>query len=103
MLFIPVAGLWASSIGVVGLALNLRAYDFVSQELRAAEDAEFESFYTKNILLNEGVRGWLAPTSHNAMNPITPGIDSSTCRTVTFVTAKTITVMAIPNQHELRT
>jgi hypothetical protein len=24
----------------VGLALNLRAYDFVSQELRAAEDAE---------------------------------------------------------------
>jgi len=62
MLFVPVAGLWASSIGVVGLALNLRAYDFVSQELRAAEDAEFESFYTKNILLNEGVRGWLAPT-----------------------------------------
>ena len=60
--FVPVAGLWASSIGVVGLALNLRAYDFVSQELRAAEDAEFESFYTKNILLNEGVRGWLAPT-----------------------------------------
>jgi len=62
MLFVPVAGLWASSVGVVGLALNLRAYDFVSQELRAAEDAEFESFYTKNILLNEGVRGWLAPT-----------------------------------------
>ena len=61
MLFVPVSGLWASSIGVVGLALNLRAYDFVSQELRAAEDAEFESFYTKNILLNEGVRGWLAP------------------------------------------
>jgi photosystem II P680 reaction center D2 protein len=53
MLFVPVAGLWASSIGVVGLALNLRAYDFVSQELRAPEGAEFESFYTKNILLNE--------------------------------------------------
>jgi hypothetical protein len=62
MLFVPVAGLWASSIGVVGLALNLRAYDFVSQELRAAEGAEFESFYTKNILLNEGVRRWLVPT-----------------------------------------
>jgi len=31
-----------SAIGVVGLALNLRAYDFVSQELRAAEDPEFE-------------------------------------------------------------
>ena len=52
----------ASAIGVVGLAVNLRAYDFVSQELRAAEDAEFETFYTKNILLNEGMRGWIAPT-----------------------------------------
>jgi hypothetical protein len=27
-----------SALGVVGLALNLRAYDFVSQEIRAAED-----------------------------------------------------------------
>ena len=61
MLLVPVGGLWASSIGLVGLAVNLRAYDFVSQETRAAEDAEFETFYTKNILLNEGVRGWLAP------------------------------------------
>jgi photosystem II P680 reaction center D2 protein len=31
-----------SALGVVGLALNLRAYDFVSQEIRAAEDPEFE-------------------------------------------------------------
>jgi photosystem II P680 reaction center D2 protein len=38
MLFVPVTGLWTSAIGIVGLALNLRAYDFVSQELRAAED-----------------------------------------------------------------
>ena len=38
-------------IGIVGLALNLRAYDFVSQEIRAAEDPEFETFYTKNILI----------------------------------------------------
>ncbi|KAK6769940.1 hypothetical protein RDI58_032818 [Solanum bulbocastanum] len=53
MLFVPVTGLWMSALGVVGLALNLRAYDFVSQEIRAAEDPEFETFYTKNILLNE--------------------------------------------------
>eukprot|EP00972_Heterocapsa_arctica_P066980 9885139-Heterocapsa_arctica.AAC.1 len=53
MLFVPLAGLWTSAIGIVGLALNLRAYDFVSQELRAAEDPEFETFYTKNLLLNE--------------------------------------------------
>jgi photosystem II P680 reaction center D2 protein len=60
MLFVPVTGLWMSAIGVVGLALNLRAYDFVSQEIRAAEDPEFETFYTKNILLNEGIRSWMA-------------------------------------------
>ena len=48
------------SLGVVGLALNLRAYDFISQEIRASEDAEFETFYTKNILLNEGIRAWTA-------------------------------------------
>ena len=60
MLFVPVMGLWTSSIGIIGLALNLRAYDFVSQELRAAEDPEFETFYTKNILLNEGLRNWMA-------------------------------------------
>lgn len=60
MFFVPVAGLWASAAGVVGLALNLRAYDFVSQELKAAEDPEFESFYTKNMLLNEGIRLWMA-------------------------------------------
>jgi photosystem II P680 reaction center D2 protein len=45
MLFVPVTGLWMSALGVVGLALNL-AYDF-SQEIRAAEDPEFETFYTK--------------------------------------------------------
>ena len=61
MLFVPVTGLWMSAVGIVGLALNLRAYDFVSQETRAAEDPEFETFYTKNILLNEGIRAWMAP------------------------------------------
>ena len=39
--------MWTSSIGIVGLALNLRAYDFVSQEIRAAEDPEFENFLYK--------------------------------------------------------
>ena len=60
MLFVPVTGLWMSALGVIGLALNLRAYDFVSQEIRAAEDPEFETFYTKNNLLNEGIRAWMA-------------------------------------------
>jgi len=72
MLFVPVMGLWTSSIGIIGLALNLRAYDFVSQELRAAEDPEFETFYTKNILLNEGLRAWMAPADQPHENFIFP-------------------------------
>ncbi|GJR29183.1 putative photosynthetic reaction centre, L/M, photosystem antenna protein-like protein [Tanacetum coccineum] len=46
-----------SALGVVSLALNLRAYDFVSQEIRVAKDPEFKTFYTKNILLNEALAG----------------------------------------------
>ena len=65
-------GLWTSSIGIIGLALNLRAYDFVSQELRAAEDPEFETFYTKNILLNEGLRAWMAPVDQPHENFVFP-------------------------------
>ena len=60
MLFVPVTGMWSSSVGIIGLAFNLRAYDFVSQELKGGEDPEFETFYTKNILLNEGIRLWMA-------------------------------------------
>ncbi|KAB1670044.1 hypothetical protein ES319_1Z204500v1, partial [Gossypium barbadense] len=48
MLFVSVTGLWMSDLGVVGLALNL------------SEDPEFETFYTKNILLNECIRAWMA-------------------------------------------
>ena len=48
-----------SALGVVGLALNLRAYDFVSQEIRATEDPEFETFYTKIFFLTKVfVHGW---------------------------------------------
>jgi photosystem II P680 reaction center D2 protein len=73
MLFVPVVtGLWTSAIGIVGLALNLRAYDFVSQELRAAEDPEFETFYTKNILLNEGIRAWMAAQDQPHENFVFP-------------------------------
>ena len=49
-----------SLLGILGLAFNLRAYDFISQELKATEDLGFETFYTKNILLNEGIRLWMA-------------------------------------------
>ncbi|KAG5580107.1 hypothetical protein H5410_050734 [Solanum commersonii] len=35
MLFVPMNGLWMSALGVVGLAHDLRAYDFVSREISA--------------------------------------------------------------------
>lgn len=47
-----------SALGVVGLALNLCTYDFIYEEIRATEDSEFETFYTKNNLLNEGIFTW---------------------------------------------
>ncbi|MEO0768506.1 MAG: photosystem II D2 protein (photosystem q(a) protein) [Cyanobacteria bacterium J06649_4] len=72
MLFVPVTGLWMSAIGMAGLAFNLRAYDFVSQEIRAAEDPEFETFYTKNILLNEGLRAWLSEIDQPAKKFVFP-------------------------------
>jgi photosystem II P680 reaction center D2 protein len=50
MLFVPVTGLWMSALGVVGLALNLRAYDFVSQEIRAAEDQNLKHSIQKSII-----------------------------------------------------
>jgi len=56
LFFVPVMGMWVSSIGIFSLAFNLRAYDFMSQELKAAEDPEFETFYTKNILLKRHTR-----------------------------------------------
>lgn len=60
MLPAPVRGLAASAPGLVGLAPNLRAYDLASQEERASADPEFETLYTKNLLLGEGVRLWAA-------------------------------------------
>ena len=67
MLFVPLAGMWTSSIGIIGLAFNLRAYDFISQELKAAEDPEFETFYTKNILLMKVYDfGWLSNVQDQA-------------------------------------
>lgn len=60
MLIVPLAGMLTSAFGMVGLAFNMRSFDFVSQELKASEDPEFETFYTKNILLNEGIRLWMA-------------------------------------------
>ena len=36
------------------------------------EDPEFETFYTKNILLNEGIRAWMAAQDQPHENLIFP-------------------------------
>ncbi|CAN6476861.1 unnamed protein product [Victoria cruziana] len=72
MLFVLVTSLWMSALGVVGLALNLCAYDFISQEIRAAEDPKFETFYAKNSLLNEGIHAWMAAQDQPHENLIFP-------------------------------
>ncbi|XVF63506.1 hypothetical protein PTKIN_Ptkin09bG0092000 [Pterospermum kingtungense] len=72
IIFEDVTGLWMTALRVVGLALNLRAYDFVSQEIRAAEDPEFETFYTKTILLNKGIRAWMTTQDQPYENLIFP-------------------------------
>jgi photosystem II P680 reaction center D2 protein len=80
MLFVPVTGLWTSAIGIVGLALNLRAYDlyhksYVQQKilnlkhsiqkyfikrryscLMAAQDQPHENF-----VFPEGITTWKRP------------------------------------------
>jgi photosystem II P680 reaction center D2 protein len=72
MLFVPLTGLWMSSIGIIGLAFNLRSYEFISQEIKASEDPEFETFYTKNILLNEGIRAWMSAQDQPHENLVFP-------------------------------
>jgi photosystem II P680 reaction center D2 protein len=44
MLFVPVTGLWMSALGVVGLALNLRAYDFVFLKREEEKQKEEQSW-----------------------------------------------------------
>lgn len=59
-----------SALGIVGLALNLCACNFVSQKICAVGDPEFVTFYIKNILLNNGIRAWIAAQDQSHENVI---------------------------------
>nr|GEW63126.1 photosystem II protein D2, chloroplastic [Tanacetum cinerariifolium] len=84
-------GLWTfvalhGAFGLIGFMLRqfelarsvqLRPYNAIAfsgpiAEIRAAEDPEFETFYTKNILLNEGIRAWMAAQDQPHENLIFP-------------------------------
>ena len=71
MLFVPVMGLWTSSIGIIGLALNLRSYDFISQEIRH-QKIQSSRRSTPRTSLNEGLRAWLAPVDQPHENFVFP-------------------------------
>lgn len=39
--------------------IRLAWFTWVPNEIRAVEDTETETFYTKSILLNEGIHAWM--------------------------------------------
>ncbi|KAH0651767.1 hypothetical protein KY284_031679 [Solanum tuberosum] len=49
-----------------------QAEETYSMEIRTVEDPEFETFYTKNILLNEGIHAWMAAQDQRHENLIFP-------------------------------
>ncbi|RYR56591.1 hypothetical protein Ahy_A05g022283 [Arachis hypogaea] len=51
----------------------LCAYHLVYPNICAAEDPKFETFHTKNILLNAGIHAWMAAQYQPHDNLIFPG------------------------------
>jgi len=79
LLFVPVTGMWTSAVGIIGLAFNLRAYDFISQELKAAEgiriwsailfNLSFEPFLlftwlVQRLLMGNAIWSWVFLLGH---------------------------------------
>jgi hypothetical protein len=50
MLFVPVTGLWMSALGVVGLALNLRAYDSLVKKFVQQKTQNLKHSIKKSII-----------------------------------------------------
>ena len=61
MLFVPVMGFGLHPLVLLVLPLTSVLMILLVKRSEPAEDPEFETFYTKNILLNEGLRAWMAP------------------------------------------
>ncbi|MCD7470638.1 hypothetical protein HAX54_010642 [Datura stramonium] len=51
-------------------ANSLATFVVVTLRVISAEDPEFETFYTKNILLNIGIRAWMAAQDERHENLI---------------------------------
>ncbi|KAM0931990.1 putative photosystem antenna protein [Dioscorea sansibarensis] len=71
--FVPVTGLWMSALGGSwsGSEPTWPMTSFPKKSVQQ-EDPEFETFYTKNILLNEGIRAWMAAQDQPHENLIFP-------------------------------
>ncbi|KAJ8433186.1 hypothetical protein Cgig2_025577 [Carnegiea gigantea] len=63
---VSISGLWT----FVALHDGDEANTF--REIHAAEDPQFETFYTKNILLNKGIRAWMVAQDQPHENLIFP-------------------------------
>ncbi|BCU96693.1 MAG: hypothetical protein CM15mV13_1340 [uncultured marine virus] len=68
MLFVPVMGMWTSSIGIVGFALNPQSIRLCISRDKSSRRSRVRDFHTKchigNILLNEGMLGCHLLTNH---------------------------------------
>ncbi|BBN02561.1 hypothetical protein Mp_2g16280 [Marchantia polymorpha subsp. ruderalis] len=45
---------------MISFPINLRAYDLVSQEIRAAADPKLRTLCTKNMWINKGIKASMA-------------------------------------------
>jgi photosystem II P680 reaction center D2 protein len=63
MLFVPVTGLWMSALGVVGLALNLRAYDSFHKKFVLLKTLNSKHSTLKHFKMKVFVLGWLLKTN----------------------------------------
>ena len=63
---------WAADYGGLKELKSVLEDQFDHTLLVSQDDPEFETFYTKNILLNEGIRSWMAAQDQPHENFVFP-------------------------------
>ena len=60
MMFVPLTGIWTSSIGILGLAFNLRAVLILFPKNCLQQKIQNLKHSIQRIFLSEGIRLWMA-------------------------------------------